>query len=113
MLLKLDNFRVNALRLACTADSADANLHDALAEYFAVSRRQVLDYRVCAKSVDARRGAPELVYTIFASLDDAARPRPGVGEAVTREEYLQVGAPVPPEFPARIHGLQMTDSSRR
>ena len=99
MLLKLENLRVNALRFAYASDLADRNLHAVLAEHLGVAPAQVRDYRIAAKSVDARRGAPELIYTVFAELADEARPRPGAGEPVTPEAYRQAGLPAQPEFP--------------
>ena len=64
MFLRLENFRVNALKMPFAHEYVDDNLHGAIAEYLNIPPEKLAtSYRIWNKSVDARRGNPELIYT--------------------------------------------------
>ena len=72
MFLRLENFRVNALKMPFASDYVDENLHGALSEYLHIPLAALhTHYRIANKSIDSRRGAPELIYTLSVQVDDA------------------------------------------
>ncbi|MBE6369347.1 MAG: hypothetical protein E7056_04205 [Lentisphaerae bacterium] len=89
MYLRLENFRINALRMPFAYDYVDSNLHDVIAEFLQIpSSALATDYRIWAKSIDARRGAPEIVYNLGVEIADAAADR-AVNKAavISSEEF--------------------------
>ena len=100
MYLRLENFRVNALRLPYAAEVADQHLHAVVAEFLGVPRAAVPDYRIAGRSVDARRGAPELIYTLYLEVDDrAGSGAVGHGAVLSEEEFRSGAALAHPDFP--------------
>ena len=91
MYLLLENFRVNALRMPFAAEFADENLHAVIAEYLHIPRHAVAgNYRIRAKSIDARRGAPELIYTAAVEISDDFSTGAGhYGAVLSEKDFLQ------------------------
>ena len=91
MYLLLENFRVNALRMPFAAEFVDENLHAVIAEYLHIPRYAVAgNYRIRAKSIDARRGAPELIYTVAVEISDDFSTGAGhYGAVLSENDFLQ------------------------
>lgn len=91
MYLRLENFRINALKIPFAADYVDENLHGVLAETLQIPEKSLsADYRIRAKSIDARRGNPELIYTVDVEIKDAfAQSAQDYGAVLSEEEFLQ------------------------
>lgn len=91
MYLLLENFRVNALRMPFAAEFVDENLHAVIAEYLHIPRHAVAgNYRIRAKSIDARRGAPELIYTVAVEISDDFSTGAGhYGAVLSEKDFLQ------------------------
>ena len=106
MFLKLENFRVNALRMPFVSDCVDENLHGVIAESLHIPPELLNQtYRIWAKSIDSRRGDPELIYTLGIEVDDAvAGSVSRAGAVLSENEYLSGGLAPTVEF---------TDCSRK
>jgi len=61
---KLDDFRLDAAALPWRRHEIDAHLGDYLANALRTDAGKLVGYRILSKSVDARRGRPELVYSL-------------------------------------------------
>ncbi|MEA4862145.1 MAG: FAD-dependent oxidoreductase [Victivallaceae bacterium] len=61
---------MNALKCPLPYAAVDGALREPLAAFLNVAPGMVLDYRILKKSVDSRRGAPELIYSVL--VDSAA-----------------------------------------
>ena len=87
----MENFRVNALKIPFAADYVDENLHGIIAEELNIPENFIAqDYRIRAKSIDARRGNPELIYTLDVEVKDAfAQSAQDFGAVLSKEEFLQ------------------------
>ena len=93
MYLLLENLRVNALKIPFACEYVDENLHDVIAEHLHVDRSMLgTHYRIAAKSIDARRGAPELVYTLAVELSDlCGTVRAGENAVLSEEDFYKFG----------------------
>ena len=91
MYLLLENFRVNALRMPYAAEFVDENLHSVIAEHLHIPPEALANgYRIRAKSIDARRGAPELIYTVALEIVDAYSAEAGrYGAILSEKDFLQ------------------------
>ena len=88
MFFKLENFRVNALKMPFSYEYVDENLHDVIAGFFHIPVTAVkTDYHIIAKSIDSRRGDPELIYTLCGEIDDAFAGSVKNCEILTNEEF--------------------------
>lgn len=83
------------------ADYVDGNLHAVIAEYLHLPLAAVkTDYRIWAKSIDSRRGDPELIYTVGVEIDDAFAAAAGkYGAVLSEKEFLSGGLAALPELP--------------
>ncbi|MBE6402753.1 MAG: hypothetical protein E7039_03395 [Lentisphaerae bacterium] len=90
MYLRLENFRVDALKIPFNSEYVDENLHGVLAEALHVPLNGVGgNYRIRAKSIDARRGTPELIYTLDVEIADAFAGNVSCkGAVLSEEEFL-------------------------
>jgi len=90
MFLRLENFRVNALKLPFASEYADENLHGVIAEYLHIPLSALhTHYRIWNKSIDSRRGDPELIYTLSVEIDDAFASAAGkYGNILTEQEFF-------------------------
>ena len=100
MYLRLENFRVNALKIPFASDYVDENLHGVIAEELHIPENFIsTDYRIRAKSIDARRGNPELIYTIDVEIKDAfAQTAQDHGFVLSEEEFLKSTLSAYPEI---------------
>lgn len=91
MYLRLENFRVDALKIPFASEYVDENLHDVVAEALGIPANTLAgNYRIRAKSIDARRGTPELIYTMDVEIADAfAQMALDHGAVLSEEEFLQ------------------------
>lgn len=62
---KIPEFRLNALICPFSAAAVDGSLREALAALLRLPSDAVADYRILKKSVDSRRGAPEIIYSLL------------------------------------------------
>lgn len=62
---KVADFRLHAVKFEMLGSEVDSLLSEPLAEYLKISVDQLLDYRILRKSIDSRRGAPELMYQLM------------------------------------------------
>ena len=90
MYLRLENFRLDALKIPYASDYVDENLHDILADALQIPGEFIAsDYRIRAKSIDARRGNPELIYTVDVEIKDAfSQSAADFGAVLSEEEFL-------------------------
>ena len=90
MFLRLENFRVNALKMPFASDYVDENLHSVLAEYLHIPLSALhTTYRIWNKSIDSRRGDPELIYTLGVEIDDVyAGSVNDYGALLSEKEYF-------------------------
>ncbi len=63
---KIPEFRLNALKCPLPYAAVDGALREPLAAFLGMPPDAVADYRILRKSVDSRRGAPELIYCLLA-----------------------------------------------
>ncbi len=97
MWYKLDDFRLNAVGLGAKPESLLPKL---LREKLGVP---VTGMRILSKSVDSRRGAPVLIYTLAAETEEA--PKTGLKPILlVPEELAELDRPDPdlPEDPAKV-----------
>ena len=101
MYLRLENFRINALKVPFAAEYVDENLHGIIAEELHIPAAFIsTDYRIRAKSIDARRGNPELIYTLDVEIKDAfAQSAQDSGAVLSEEEFFQSTLADYPEIP--------------
>ncbi|MBO5923114.1 MAG: hypothetical protein J6Q81_01240, partial [Lentisphaeria bacterium] len=101
MYLRLENFRINALKIPFAAEYVDENLHGIIAEELHIPAAFISsDYRIRAKSIDARRGNPELIYTLDVEIKDAfAQSAQDFGAVLSEEEFFQSTLADYPEIP--------------
>ena len=101
MFLRLENFRVNALKIPFASDYVDSNLHGAIAEYLQLPAAALhTDYRIWSKSIDARRGDPELIYTLGVEVADAYQQTAAArGAVLSEKEFISTGLQPLPEIP--------------
>ncbi len=62
---KMAEFRLNAVKNARLGANVDNMLTGALCHDLQIAEDELLDYRILRKSVDSRRGAPELIYQLL------------------------------------------------
>ena len=100
MYLRLENFRVNALKIPFASDYVDENLHAVIAEELHIPENFIsTDYRIRAKSIDARRGNPELIYTLDVEIKDAfAQNARDYGFVLSEEDFLKSTLSTYPEI---------------
>ncbi len=101
MFFRVENFKVNALRMPCSAAAVDEFLAPPLAEFLEIPVAALAEYRIAAKSIDARRGAPELVYTLnFIVTEEFASAVAGKAAGLSADEYRASVLADLPEPPA-------------
>ncbi len=108
MYLRLENFRVDALKIPFAAEYVDENLHAVLAECLEIPANSLsTDYRIRAKSIDSRRGNPQLIYTIDVEIKDAfAQSAADFGAVLSEEEFLSSTLCSMSEIPDRSNVLR-------
>ena len=94
---KVDDFRLNALKLTCAAVDLDESLAPLLVEMLRLPPGAVEEYRILNKSVDARRGRPEIVYSLLVGVSRGQNSLTKFQE-VGPEELAAFAAPGLPEF---------------
>ena len=89
---QVEELRVPAVGLPFDRWTVDAHLADFIAGRLGVPAAAVRDYRILNKSVDSRRGSPELIYALIVELEG---PYPG---------WSETPYPEPPalELPERV-----------
>ena len=88
MWLKIDNFLLDSSTVPVDIDDMLAEL---LARYVRVGAKDLKQYLINSKSIDARRGTPQFVYSIFVEIADGVKfdqSRASViSEGVVLEKY--------------------------
>ncbi len=91
---KVADFRLHAVKFEMLGSEVDSLLSEPLAEYLKISVDQLLDYRILRKSIDSRRGAPELMYQLM--VQTSKKPANAVAlsseeaEALCKEATLDI-----------------------
>lgn len=108
MFLRLENLRVNALKLPFASEYVDENLHDVLSEYLQIPVNAIhTDYRIWNKSIDARRGDPGIIYTLGVEINDAFAPQvSALGSVMSEVDYYSAGLAPLPDLPDCSDKLQ-------
>jgi len=91
-----------------SSDYVDDNLHEALAEFLHIPLQALhTNYRIWSKSIDARRGDPELIYNLGVEVDDSLGAAAGKYAAVIGgKEYFSTGLQALPEIADRSSVLR-------
>ncbi|QSH42516.1 FAD-dependent monooxygenase [Lentisphaerota bacterium ZTH] len=70
MLIKLNNLTIRAYLIPAESAGIDLNLKNYIASHLNLAPENILSYDILSKSIDSRRGAPALVYSLAIRLAD-------------------------------------------
>ena len=105
MIIKLDNLTIRAYSIPPQTTNIDQNLAPFIAQHLEIEESDILDYKILSKAIDARRGAPALVYKLTATLHDNKAAR-ACAEYKIPEEELEKTLETKLTFPDAPAGLK-------
>lgn len=90
MWLKIDNFLLDSSTVPVDIDDMLAEL---LARYVRVGAKDLKQYLINSKSIDARRGTPQFVYSIFVEIADGVKFDQSRASVISEEVVLEKYSP--------------------
>ena len=105
MLIKLNNLTVRAYSIPPQTTTIDQNLTPFIAQHLQIEESDIVDYKILSKSIDSRRGAPALIFTLTATLRENEASQTCVEHKISEEE-LEKNLEAKLEFPDAPAGLK-------
>jgi hypothetical protein len=89
MIVKIDQLTIRAYLIPPHTEVIDQNLGPFIAKELNIDEKSIVDYRILSKAIDARRGAPALVYRLTAELHENKDTRSCVECRISNEELQE------------------------
>ncbi len=105
MLIKLNNLTIRAYSIPPQTTTIDQNLTPFIARHLQIEESDIVDYKILSKSIDSRRGAPALIFTLAATLRENEASQTCVEHKISEEE-LQQNSNSKLDFPEAPAGLK-------
>ena len=105
MIIRLDNLIIRAYSIPPQIISVDQNLAPFIAQHLQIEESDIIDYRILSKSIDSRRGAPALVYSLSVTLHDNEAAKSCIEYKISDEE-IENNLKTKLEFPDAPAGLK-------
>jgi uncharacterized FAD-dependent dehydrogenase len=93
MLLKLNNLKISVKRIAPETVAIDKKLAPFIAKQLNVSEKQIAEYIILNKSIDSRKGVPDLIYNLAVRLHTPPKMAPHDKQLLTEDELGQLLKP--------------------
>jgi len=105
MIIKLNNLTIRAYSIPPKTITIDQNLTPFIAQHLEIAESDIIDYKILSKSIDSRRGAPALVYSLTATLHDNDAAKTCIEYKVSDAD-IQKNLEAKLEFPDAPAGLK-------